>query len=578
MTIMTDLTSNVPTVVLVFLGKAIHTDQFHCCFVSYPIFTMVIMSVHHRHPDPDKEFFDGYIDDDDDDDDHDYIEDSDDVEANLFFNIDGGDDDEDIPEDENINDDLTCAVRPDPKFKTSSKEKKTIFHQRAIKASFSGLIKIRNKHHKRIFIETVQKFVIKNAEIAVRCGMIMHHVVMNCVTNNINNVPDFCDAKFVAQALKYVDDPNHELLIAAKEAFDPHFTPEHEDMDGRRWLLGYLTIFYRGNIISSTKKKWKAVIKDSIDAYGWCYLRNVSTNQRYRIKAELRRQILTPGTNPPNNVPVLDARAIDLVAFHRNGFLLEGNQVLDQRYINSNEVNFRYFILHYGYCLQRQENLENMWNNQLPSKKIGLKKRLPLPFYRLQQRKSIHIDARGLYYLLRQYRSDVRSNPDRPDPNFQFPNQAPHFPTAESKFSPVYAAWMRFLFRIDRVLDGTKVFKTTGVGMTTNAVCASILYYIPRDTTEDDEDLLRCIEFLSLTPHAGDATDYDDESCNATFNEVNQMDNGDESDHDDSIDGSSNEFIDESNHIENEEEDENENLPGYMNNGMFFSFLFFCMP
>jgi hypothetical protein len=56
--------------------------------------------------------------------------------------------------------------------------------------SFGALIKIRNKNHKRIFIETVQKMVIKNTEIAIWCGMMMHHILMNCVSNGIA-VPTF---------------------------------------------------------------------------------------------------------------------------------------------------------------------------------------------------------------------------------------------------------------------------------------------------------------------------------------------------------------------------------------------------
>jgi hypothetical protein len=181
----------------------------------------------------------------------------------------------------------------------------------------------------------------------------MHHVVMNCVDNDFNVIPDFTHRKFVEQALNYDIDLNDELLIAAKEAFNPHFRPVNEGMDGRPWLLGYLAKIYGGNIISSTKAKWKAVIKDSIDAFGIINLRNVSKQQKYRIKNEIRRRIFTPASDPPNNAPDLSRYegAIDLVQFHRDGFLLEGNQVLDKNYINVNKANFRHFILHYGYCL-----------------------------------------------------------------------------------------------------------------------------------------------------------------------------------------------------------------------------------
>jgi hypothetical protein len=78
--------------------------------------------------------------------------------------------------------------------------------------------------------------VIKNTEIAVRCGMMMHHIVMNCVNNNIA-APTFIAPKFVEEVLNYNEQPSNPLVIQAKMAFDPFFTPVYEDMDGRPWLL-----------------------------------------------------------------------------------------------------------------------------------------------------------------------------------------------------------------------------------------------------------------------------------------------------------------------------------------------------
>jgi hypothetical protein len=517
-----------------------------------------------------------YSDDDYDDDIIEYNDDDDD--ADLFFNIDGGGDESD--DDISVNVIETGAVKPDPKYKISSNPKKPINRQRAVKTSFSGLIKIRNKHHKRIFIETVQKMVLKNTEIAVRCGMITHHVVMNCVDNNINEIPDFTHRAFVEHALNYDIDLNNESLIAAKEAFDPHFTPVNEGMEGRPWLLGYLARIYRGNIVASTKAKWKAVIKHSVDAYGIVHLRHVSKQLRYRIKNEIRRRIFTPASDPPNNTPDL-ARyvgAVDLVQFHRNGFLLVDDQVLDKRYINANEESFRFFILHYGFCLRRQENLELEWNDAHPTVQIGLKKCLPMPFYKKQQRKSVYIDKLGLYHILKAYRLAVRSDPDHPNPDFQFPILAPHFPTISKKFNcQLYSDWMRFLFRINKLLDGKKEFKTTGVGMTTNAVCASVLYKIPHDTTEEDKELLRCIELLSFSPPEADHTVYSDGGCNAIFNkeklvDLEDFDNngagylqppiGDRTiNSDDGCNANEENMVD--------EDDGDDNGPGYFHDGMF---------
>ncbi len=40
------------------------------------------------------------------------------------------------------------------------------------------------------------------------------------------------------------------------------------NMDGCPWLLGYLAKKYYSNLISLTKRKWRAFIKDSVDVYG----------------------------------------------------------------------------------------------------------------------------------------------------------------------------------------------------------------------------------------------------------------------------------------------------------------------
>ncbi len=112
-----------------------------------------------------------------------------------LFNIDGGDDNPPVK-----------IVGSEYKHKPFKLDPKQASPQRAAKASFGGLIKIRNKNHKKIFIETAQKMVLKNMEIAVRCGMMMHHIVMNCINNNIA-IPVFTDLGFVAKVLNYINDP-----------------------------------------------------------------------------------------------------------------------------------------------------------------------------------------------------------------------------------------------------------------------------------------------------------------------------------------------------------------------------------
>ena len=299
-----------------------------------------------------------------------------------------------------------------------------------------------------------------------------------------------------------------ELLIAAKTAYNNEFTPAYEDMDGCPWLLGYLANTYCGNIIASTKAKWKAVVKDSIKAYGLMHLRNVTSQTRRRVKREISRRIFSPGSNVPNNQPQLDQHAHDLIAFHRQGFLLNNDtQALNQHYINQSKGNFHYFILHFGHCLRRQENLERTWNEMhLLHDHIHLKKQMPLPIFCKQQRKSVKIDIKGLYYILSEYRKAVRLSNEYPIPNFQFEN-GPDFPGGQRAFckeKSLFEEWMHYLFRINKVLGGSKKkLRPNGVAMYTNAVSASVLYIRPQDE-KDNIELLQCIDKLSLVPIADD--------------------------------------------------------------------------
>ncbi len=139
-------------------------------------------------------------------------------------------------------------------------------------------------------------------------------------------------------------------------------------MDGRPWLLGYLARIYRGNVLSSTKAKRRAFINDSVDAYGTIHLCDYRKQEQYWIKKEISRQIFTPGSglDPPNNAPNManHPSAIDLVNFHCRGFCLIANQVLNHYYINYNQGNFNNYILHFGFCLQRQELLELRMGNE----------------------------------------------------------------------------------------------------------------------------------------------------------------------------------------------------------------------
>ncbi len=66
--------------------------------------------------------------------------------------------------------------------------------------------------------------VPKNTKIAVPCRMMMHHIVMNRVNNNIA-VPVVTDLGFVANVLNYINDHKNYLVTQAMNVFDPLFRP-----------------------------------------------------------------------------------------------------------------------------------------------------------------------------------------------------------------------------------------------------------------------------------------------------------------------------------------------------------------
>lgn len=77
--------------------------------------------------------------------------------------------------------------------------------ERCIQVSFSGLVRIPKKFgQKKRFIDSVQKFVVNNSEIAVRLSIIMNLIVMMCVRDNGNLPDNFCSREFVDQASNWI--------------------------------------------------------------------------------------------------------------------------------------------------------------------------------------------------------------------------------------------------------------------------------------------------------------------------------------------------------------------------------------
>ena len=223
--------------------------------------------------------------------------------------------------------------------------------ERVIKLCFSSLIKFhhRNATIKAHFIKIVQSFVINNTEIAVRASMILHYIVMECIRTHSELPVDFCSRGFIGQVVNFTKQPpllSNEAIPALGVPFEPPF-----NLTGRAWLLGYIEIMIKANIESSTILKWKAVINDSINTYAIIHLRRASMQATDRIKKEIRRQILSPASNPPNNAPQLDGHAIELVTFHRQGFRLREGRPLTETYIKQTKGMFCHYILHFGHCL-----------------------------------------------------------------------------------------------------------------------------------------------------------------------------------------------------------------------------------
>ena len=407
------------------------------------------------------------------------------------------------------NDDDTCIVVKDGTEADDG--------ERVIKLCFSSLIKFhhRNATIKAHFIKIVQSFVINNTEIAVRASMILHYIVMECIRTHSELPADFCSRGFIGQVVNFTKRPpllSNEAIAALGDPFELPF-----NLTGRAWLFGYLEIMILANILASISsfEKCKAVINDSINTYAIIHLRRASRQATDRIKKEIRRQIYSPASNPPNNAPQLDGHAIELVTFHRQGFRLSEGRPLTEYYIKQTKGDYRHYILHFGHCLRRQEDLEREWNaTHSPKRRIKLKKRFPLPFFTIEKAKSLQIDKKGLYFIIYEFHKAGCS----------FGANHPPIPRGgHSVFNcGLYREWIKYLFYVEKIMDGTKMFKYSGVAITTNAVSASVHYTKPE--WDEDTSLHQSVMALNLTPRCIDEDDdtIADESFNP-FNEGNAI-------------------------------------------------------
>ena len=115
-----------------------------------------------------------------------------------------------------------------------------------------------------------------------------------------------------------------------------------------------------------------------------------------------------------------------------------------------------HFILHFGHCLCRQEDLEREWNaTHSPKRKIKLKKRFPLPFFIIEKAKSLQIDKKGLYFIINEF--------CRTGGNLGA-NHSPILSDHNAFNHGLYCEWVKYFFYIEKIMDGTKMFKFSGIG------------------------------------------------------------------------------------------------------------------
>jgi hypothetical protein len=196
----------------------------------------------------------------------------------------------------------------------------------------------------------------------------------------------------------------HPLILQAIDIYGD-FEPSFDNLEGKSWLLGYIGVMYTGNIITSTKTKWKAFINDSIKTYLKMHKQDATKQHQNCTKWELWRRICSPSTKPrPNTAPNLDQDALELVEFHCRGFgVWNTDQHVTRGFINASLDSC--FILHFGHCMWREENLENEWNVEgiAYDDQVFVKKRLPLPFFSIGSRKAVQIDKKGMYWILKEF-------------------------------------------------------------------------------------------------------------------------------------------------------------------------------
>ncbi len=351
---------------------------------------------------------------------------------------------------------------------------------RVIKMSFSRLA-----WGDHTLIGVVNDLTIQNSQMAVRGSIILNNMVAMCVSEDIDIPADlFSEQTFIYQAFNWhlSDSLQNIGWGVLRDAVSRRFAYRNNDhgivnpatrfrkpeniLEGQGWLIGYLVLMYRANMITSVKATWRAVINDSIKSY-----QHIHDLGRYSpIIKEIKRRIFNPARTPPDDAPAnLPQEALDLIDFHREGFLVADDNALDDDYFETSIKLYHNFVFHFGKCLERQCELEVIH-------KVELKKRLPLPMFSMGNCVSLQIDFWGLYYILKEFENRHCSA------NTLHAHPFDQLPTAKSRWKRGhFEFWLSYLFRIHEVVRGSKTFHKEGVILTTDAVQVSVHYmkYVP---------------------------------------------------------------------------------------------------
>jgi len=266
-----------------------------------------------------------------------------------------------------------------------------------------------------VLIDVIEAMTIKNAQLAVRGSIILNHMVMMCVSENIEIPDNFMNQQFLAHALNWnlaktpealqkIVDPTLRDAVAGHfvhEANDPNqvnpttrfVIPDGDnDLLGNAWLIDYLVTMFTTNIRVAITSKWKAFINDSIVTF-----KMINGLDKYsNVPKEMKRLIFNPTKPPMSGAPhPLTPEAWELIEFHRRGFgVFDTDESLDDSYFKDENL-YPWHVFHFGKCLERQCELENQHKQPFP-------KRMPLPMCNIGQRNSIHIDKKGLYSILQE--------------------------------------------------------------------------------------------------------------------------------------------------------------------------------